>query len=179
MGEHLAAGVEDDGAAADRRSDLPRNLVQAPALEHQPLEALVDGDPAGENVVLLIHQAAEGRLGDRDERRLVGDLEDREVGRVRLRQDRLRNLGVVEAGPEAEAGDSRFGEQTDELPLPVRRVEPDPGGQQELAALQPRRRVEQLGDVDPADLALRRAVAPGGDLEAELGGEALDGQHRR
>ena len=37
--------------------------------------------------------------------------------------------------------------------------------------------IEQLGDVDPANLALGRLVSARRDLEAELGGEALDGEH--
>ena len=76
--------VEDDRASADRRGDLLRHLVEAATLQDQPLEALVDRDPAGEHVVLLVDQAAEGSLGDRDERGLVRDLEDREAGRLRL-----------------------------------------------------------------------------------------------
>ena len=49
-GQHLPAGVEHDRAAPDRRGDLARNLVQAAALQDQPLEATVDRDPAGEHV---------------------------------------------------------------------------------------------------------------------------------
>ena len=85
VGQHLAAGVEHHRAAADRRGDLARDLVEAAALQDEPLEALVDRDPAGEHVVLLVDQPAEGRLGDRDERGLVRNLEDREVGRLRPR----------------------------------------------------------------------------------------------
>ena len=84
-GEHLSAGVQHHRAAADRGGDLARDLVEAAALQDEPLEPLVDRDAAGEHVVLLVDQPAEGRLGDRDEGRLVGNLEDREAGRTRPR----------------------------------------------------------------------------------------------
>ena len=71
---------------------------------------------------------------------------------------------MIESGPEAEAGDAGLGQQPDELPLALGVLEADPGRQQELPALKPRGRVEQLRDVDPADLGLARNLPSGGDL---------------
>ena len=86
---------------------------------------------------------------------------------------------MIEAGAEAEAGDAGVGKQADELPLLLGVLERDPGGQQELAAREPGRGIEQLGDVDPADLPLGAPRLSRQDLEAELGGEALDREHQR
>ena len=175
--QDLAARVEHHRAAADGSGDLSRDLVEAAALEDQPLEPLVHRDTTGEHVVLVVHQPAERRLGDRDEWGLVGDLEDREVAPVGLAEQRLRDLGVVEAGAEAESGDAGIGEEPDELPLQLGVVERDARGEQKLAAREPGRRVEQLCDVHPANLALARSLLPGQDLETELRGQALDGEH--
>src|SRR6185437_6478694 len=100
-----------------------------------------------------------GRLRDRDEGRLVGDLEDRETDRIRLREERLRDLGVVKAGAEAEARHPGVGEPANEGPLFLRVLEWDPGRQQELTAREPRCGIEQLGDMDPANLPRGRLVS--------------------
>ena len=179
VGQHLSAGVQHHRAAPDRGGDLARDLFQAAALQDEPLEALVDRDAAGEHVVLLVDQPAEGRLGDRDEGRLVRNLEDRERGRPGLGEDRLRDLRVIEAGAESQAGNARVGKPADERPLLLGVLQRDAGGEQELAAREPGRGIEQLGDVDPANLSLGRPVPSRQNLEAELGGEALDREHQR
>ena len=84
---------------------------------------------------------------------------------------------MIEPCPEAEAGHAGVSEPPDELPLPVGIVDRDARGEQKLSTGEPRRRIEQLSDVHPPDLALGRDLASGHDLEAKLGGEALDGEH--
>ena len=80
-----------DGAA-DRGGDRRRDLLQAALLEDQPLEPPLDGDAALQHLVLLVDEAGEGLLGDRDERRRVGHLEEREVALLGLLDQRLRQL---------------------------------------------------------------------------------------
>src|SRR6185312_2254167 len=73
-------------------------------------------------------------------------------------------------------GEVALGEVGDELALLRRRVQGDAGGQHQLAARQPRRRVLQLGDVDPPNRR-RGRLGPGRQFEVELVEEALDGEH--
>ena len=82
-----------------------------------------------------------------------GTVEDRKAEPVRLADERLGNLVVAEAEPEAERGDTPLGE-----PAKVRlltsgaRPHPQTGRQKELAAAHPRRGIGELGGVQPADL---------------------------
>ena len=69
---------------------------------------------------------------------LVGDLEDREVALGRRLEQRRGHLRMTETGAEAEAGEVVVGEQGDELALALGRVELHAGGEQQLAAGQPR-----------------------------------------
>ena len=57
--------------------------------------------------VAFVEQPRERALGDRDERQLVGDLEQREVALARGRHERRRDALVGEAGAEAERRRSR------------------------------------------------------------------------
>ena len=164
-----------DGAA-DRGGDRRRDFLQAALLEDQPLEPALHGDAALQHLVLLVDEAGEGLLGDRDERRRVGDLEEREVALLGLVDQRFRQLLVAEAGAEAEPGEVAVGEQADEGALLGGAVERDPGGQHQLAAGEPRGRVLELGDVDPAHRRGRRLGA-GREVEVELVEQALDGEH--
>src|SRR6185312_3698549 len=110
------------------------------------------------------------------ERCRVGDLEEREVTFLRLFNQRLRHLLVVEAGAEAEPGEVVVGEQFDEGPLLGGAVQRDPGGQHQLAAGEPRRRVFQLRYVNPPHRRLGR-VRTCHKLEIEFVKQALDGEH--
>ena len=175
-GEPLAAAVEDRDGAADRGGDRRDDLLQAALFEDQPLEPALHGDAPLQHLVLLVDEAGEGLLGDRDERRRVGHLEEREVALLGLVDQRFRQLRVAEAGAEAEPGEVVVGEQADEGALLGGGVERDAGGQHQLAAGEPRGRVLELGDVDPAHRR-RGRVAPGGELEVELVEQALDGEH--
>ena len=148
-GEPLAAAVEDRDGAADCRGDRRGDLLQPALLQDQPLEPALHRDAALQHLVLLVDEAGEGLLGDRDERGRVGDLEEREVALLGLVDERLRQSLVAEAGAEAEPGEVAVGEDADEGALLGGVVERDPGGQHQLAAGEPRRRVLELGDVDP------------------------------
>src|SRR5260221_498802 len=167
-GRHRAAA-----GGGDRRHDL----LQAALFEDQALEPPLHRDAALQHLVLLVDKAGESLLGDRDERRRIGNLEEREVAFLRLLEQRFRQFLVVEAGAEAEPGKVVFGEQADVGPLLGGALERDAGGQHQLAARQPRGRVRQLGDVDPAHRRLGR-MGPGGKVEAEFVEQALDGEHR-
>ena len=84
---------------------------------------------------------------------------------------------MVEAGTEAEPGDLAIGDQADELALLLGCLQLDPGRQQQLPAGQPGRRIAQLGDVNPANLALGHRPRASRELQLELQDEAFDGQH--
>ena len=174
-GEPLAAAVEDGDGAADGGGDRRRDFLQAALLEDQPLEPPLHGDAALQHLVLLVDEPGEGLLGDRDERRRVGHLEQREVALLGLVDQRFRQFGVAEAGAEAEPGEVAVGQQADEGALLGGAVERDAGGQHQLAAGEPRRRVLELGDVDPANRRGGRLGA-GGEVEVELVEQALDGE---
>ena len=94
-GEPLAAAVEDRDRAADRGGDRGDDLLEAALFEDQALEPALHRDPALQHLVLLVDEAGEGLLGDRDERRRVGDLEEREVA---LRRPRRPALSAVSCG---------------------------------------------------------------------------------
>jgi len=141
------------------------------------LEPALHGDPALQDLVLLVDEAGEGLLGDRDERRRVGDLEQREVTFLRLLDQGFRQLAVAEAGAEAEPGEVAVGEQADEGALLCSGVERDAGGQHQLAAGEPGGRVLELGDVDPAHRGAG-GVGAGRKLETEFVEQALDREHR-
>ncbi len=132
--------------------------------------------PALQHLVLLVHQPRERLLRQRDERQLVRHLEHREVELAGLLEERLRQLLVIEAGPEPEPGELVARQQPHELALAFLAAELDARGEQELAAGQPRGRVRQLGDVHPPHRRVR-AVAARRKLEAHLGDEAPNGEH--
>jgi hypothetical protein len=137
----------------------------------------VDRDAALEHLVLLVHEACERLLRERDEGQLVRHLEDRERELARLLEERLRQRVVVEAGAEAEPGEVMPRQGPHELALALVGVELDPGRQQQLAARQPRRGIGQLGDVDPANRRIG-AVLACRELEPHLGREPSNGEHR-
>ena len=83
-------------------------------------------------------------------------------GKSRLRaafDERGRQLLVGEARAEAQARDLVLDQALDQLVLGLGAVELDAGGEQQLAALQPRRGVDQLGDVHPAHVRAGGAPA--------------------
>ena len=89
-----------------------------------------------------------------------------------------RWLRPAEADAEGEAGEAVLGEPAHVLALGARELaDAQAGRDQELAALEPRRRVRQLGDVHPADRVVEPGAARGdAELEAGQGGDVADGE---
>ncbi len=79
----LAAAVEDERGAADERRQRPDDRVEAALGQDDPLQALLRGDRALQQRVLLVDEPRERLLGERDERQLVGHLEQREAALAR------------------------------------------------------------------------------------------------
>ncbi len=174
--DHGPTRIQQQRRSRDRGGDRGDDLVQPAPLDHQPLEPLVDGDSAFEHSVLEVDQRLRRALGDRDERHLVRDLEDRELPLLALVRKRLRHPLVREPRAQAEARQAVIVEQPDEGALPRRGAELAAGSQQQLAAAEPGRRILQLGDVDPANLPLEPRGARG-RLEADILQQSLDGEH--
>ena len=159
-GLQLAAAVEDERGAADERGQRADDRVEAALGEHDALQALLRGDRALQQRVLLVDQAREGLLGQRDERQLVGHLEEREVALARGLDQRLGHLVVREAGAEAQPGQAVVGEAWRCTRAGLGAVEREPGGEQQLAARQPRRRVARARRCAPSGPACRRSPRP-------------------
>ena len=176
-GEQLPAAVEHHRRAADQRRERAGDAVEPALGEHDPLEALVRRQRPPQDRVLLVDQVAERLLGDGDERQLVRDLEQREPVLLGGRGERLGHRLVREPGAEAQAGQLVAGEPRDVLALAIGVGQLHPGGQQQLAAGEPRRRVLQLGDVHPAD-GMVQPGAPARGAELEIAKEVTESQHR-
>jgi hypothetical protein len=155
-GERDPVEVEQEHPPAHHVGEGGRDPRHPGAVHHRAGEDVLRVDGPLEHVVLLGEQPGEHGLGDRDERHRVGDLEHREPEPVGRRRQRPRQAIEAEPEPHTQAGEARFGE-----PLHVRAlfrgVRPDPGarGEQELAALQPRRGVLELAEMDPPDGPIR------------------------
>ena len=165
--ELATARILDDGRAADRARQRAKDSVEPAPLDDETLELLVDPRPPLQYRVLLVHQAREGTLRDRDERHLVGDLEHRNPQLRRLVDERLGHLLVLEPRTDADPRDAVVREAFAELALPRGGVQLDARGEQQLTARQPRGGVLDLGDVHPPNGALR-SVGPGDQLEAAI-----------
>ena len=122
-GELLAVRVEHADDAADGAGGGAHDLGETALLEHESLQALLNGHRAAQRLELLTGEVGEGALGDGDERQLVGHLEDRELELARSREQRGRNALVREAGAEADGGDAAVLEALHELALRLGFVE--------------------------------------------------------
>ena len=91
-------------APRDRVGDRPHDLGKPALGEDQALEQRVDLDAALERLIALVDQPRRRPLGDRDERQLEGQLEQRQPARLGLVDQRRRQLGVIEADREPEPG---------------------------------------------------------------------------
>ncbi len=135
----------------------------------------VAGHVALEHFVALVQELRERALGDRDEGQLVGNLEHGKRALARLGEQGRRQPLVREARAEAEARDLVLVQTRDQLALGLRAIQLHARRQQQLAPAQPRRRIDQLGAVHPADGRLRRFVAAR-QLKPELDDQALDSE---
>ena len=181
LADRVAVVVDEAEAAAQPLAQDAQERLDAEAVQHRRSKSLVHLEGLGEALQLLVRQVRERRLRDRDERDVVRHGEHRETEPVGFADERLRNL--VEAEPEAEAERRQpvLGEAGDVLDLALRRLaDAESRGQQQLAAFEPRGRVGELGDVEPADLA-SESVRTGAHVEAESGDrrDLSDGQHAR
>jgi hypothetical protein len=176
LSEQLAAPVEHQHRAADQRRECARERIEPSLGEHDPLEPLVRGDRPSQDGVLLVDELGERRLGDGDERNVVRDLEHGEVPLAGGLEQLGRNGGMGEPGAESQSRQLRIRQAPDELPLALGGVELQAGGQQQLAARQPRRRVEQLGDVDPANRQVEPRLARE-HADIELAQQLTNSQH--
>ena len=194
-GSRLTASAEIPRSAGWRASSPPRSssssaapptlsaiaahhLGQAALGEHQPLELGVHLDAALEHVELLVDELREGALGDRDERRLVRHLEKRQAAPTRPpRRSGSGSPSWSKPVPSPTPAAPRSASSLTKRRWRVGAGQVDPGRQQQLAAGQKRRRVLELGDVDPADPARLGPEVEGG-LEPEIVEQACNGEHR-
>ena len=90
---------------ADAEGAQPRLQLLGVQAPRERLGEHVPGHAALQQLVALVEQLREHALGDRDERQLVGHLEQRERALARLVAQRRRELLVGEARAEAEPRD--------------------------------------------------------------------------
>ena len=154
-----------------------RIAVEAALLEHEALEMGVDLGAAAQRGVGVVDELHRRALADRDERQLVGHLEQRQRQVARGLRHRVGDALVQEARAEPDRDDAVLDEPHDVLALGARVEQLVAGRQHELAALQPRRRVAQVAGVRPAHARARARLA-GDELQSELRQQVLDGQHR-
>ena len=179
LAEHEAVKVEQHGRAADQRRERRDDELQALFFEHDLGELLVHGERALQERVLLVHDLRGDGLGDGDERDVVGHLEQRKVVLFGQRDHGLGHRLEAEADAEAEAREVGVDQalQHGEL-LGLAVDEREPGGEQQLAALEPAGGVGHLGDVHPAHRVADRLLARA-ELEVETGDleDVLNGDH--
>ena len=156
--------VEEHGGAADERREGREDRVESLLLEDDLGELLVHGEAALQERVLLVDDLRGDRLGDGDERHVVGDLEEREAVLVGHLDEALGHLVEGEPGAEAQPREVVVDQRLELRDLLLLgHGEAVARGEQELAALEPAGRVRDLGDVHPAHrvadrLAARRAA---------------------
>ena len=177
--EHGAGVVDERDAAGEPLAEDREQLVDALPVDDGLREALVHLERLRRALQLLVREVAEGGLRERDERGRVRHREQREAEPVGLGGDGGRDLVDPEPEPDPEPGEAVRGEAADVGALRGRAAaEAEPRRQQQLAALEPRRRVGELGDVHPAHVVVEPA-GPARDRELETGhgGDLADGEH--
>jgi hypothetical protein len=153
--------------------------LESPPFQHGVGEALVHLERLGQLFELLVREVRGGRLGDGDERDLVGNVQDWKAKPVCFFDHRPRNLGEAEADAEAEAGEAVLGEAADVRALVgCRLADAEAGREQELSALEKACRVFKLGPMQPAHVSPQSSRARrDGQLEAGRGRDVVDGKH--
>ena len=176
-GELDAAVVEQHRRPRDRVGDRPHDLGKPALGEHEALEQRVDLDAALERLIALVDQPRRRPLGDRDERQLEGQLEQRQPAR----------LAPLRSAPAAARRD-RGRRRARARPRPCRRA----GGRTCAAGRRVFRLMPVVSSSSPPDrngvgsssseMWTQRIGASGdaldGEVEVELVEEAADGEHR-
>jgi hypothetical protein len=179
--ERQAVQVEEQHPSLRDAGERRGDPVDTTPFHHRARQDVLGVDGALEHVVLLGEQAREHGLGQRDERDGVGHLEDGEAVGIRGGDDRLRDALVTEAEPESEAREPGVRQPLDvRALLRGRGADAGAGREEDLAALEPRSRVLELGAVDPPDGAVGCGLA-GDEPEREAGDreDVGDGQGHR
>ena len=159
----LAAAVEDERRAADERGERGDDRVEAALAEDDPLQALLRGDRAPQQRVLLVDQPRERLLGDRDERRArtaprragsrarCGGVDER-LGHLLVREARCRSPSPASPWSASRATYSRWRLGACRAPCPVVSSSSPPDSHGVGS--------RELGDVHPADGRVERRSSP-------------------
>ncbi len=177
--EHASPLVEQRERAPEVAAHDRQERLHAAALEHGLREALVHLERPRQALELLVREPRAGGLRDRHERHLVRHADDGEAERVRLLHERRRDLREAEPQAEAEPREPVLREPAQVGALRRRELaDAETGREEQLAALEKRGRIVQLGDVEPGHL-VGQTVRAGGDGEAEALelGDVANGQH--
>src|ERR1700733_2917561 len=134
---------------ADPERSQSRLQVLRIQVPRQQLRQLIPHRRPLQQLIALIQPPRKRPLGDRYERQLVWHLKQRERTLLGRRHQRRRPPFVSEARAKAQPRDLVVGQAVDQLALGLRAAQLDARRQQQLAAFQPRRRVLQLGAVNP------------------------------
>ena len=160
-GQRDAVQVQEHRPPLGHVGERRRDPLDPRTVHHGAREDVLRVDRSLQHVVLLGEDPREHRLGDRDERHRVRHLEHRERDLVGRGDDRPRHLVVGEPESEPEPREAGVGQALDvRTLLRRRRADAHPGREEQLAALQPRRRVLELAHVDPPDRADRVWASP-------------------
>ena len=169
LAEHHAVKVEKHRRAAHQSRERGKDGLEALFFEDDLGELLVHREAALQERVLFVDDLRGHGLGDGDERHVIGHLEQRESVLLGDPDERRRHLVEAEAGAEAEPREIVIDEPLELLDLLLLRAdEAIPGGEEELAALEPSGGVGDLGDVHPAHRIAARLGA-GQQSEVQVG----------
>ena len=161
LAHDTACLVDECERAADVLADDRQECRRPSSLEDGMREPLVDLERALDPCELRVRELRRDRLRQCDEGHVVGDRDQRKAHLLGLVGERRGRLGPAEADAEREARQAVLGEPAHVLALgPGELADPEPRRDQELAALEPRSRIGQLRDVDPANRVVASAPSP-------------------
>ena len=148
LADHTARLVDECERAADVLADDCQECGRTASLDDGVCEPLMHLESALDPRKLCISQLRRDRLRQCDERHVVGDRDERKADLLGLVGERGGRLGPAEADTEGQACEPVLGEPAHILALrPGELADSQPRRDQELTALEPRRRIRQLGDM--------------------------------